>query len=123
MRHYKLVVYTKPVAGRDQEYNDWYENTHLSDLVAIPGINSAQRFRLAKSLSPETSLPFLAIYDNETDDIDGVIAEMKRLSGTEAMTISDALDKNASAMVFEEFGSFVAARKPNDRSHELLKHS
>jgi hypothetical protein len=111
MRHYKLVVYTKPVVGRDQEYNDWYEKTHLSDLVAIPGINSAQRFRLAKSLSAETSLPFLAIYDIETDDVDGVIAEMKRRSGTEAMMISDALDKNASAMVFEECGSFVAARR------------
>lgn len=111
MRRYKLVVYTKPVAGRDREYNDWYEKTHLSDLVAIPGINSAQRFRLAQALSTETSLPFLAIYDIETDNLDGVIAEMKRRSGTEAMVISDALDRNASAMVFEEFGSFVSARR------------
>jgi hypothetical protein len=110
MRHYKLVVYTKPVAGRDQEYNDWYQRIHLPDLVAIPGIRSAQRFRLKQTLSPDTPLPFLAIYDIETDDIDGVIGEMKRRSGTEAMLISDALDRTASAVVFEEFGTLVSAR-------------
>jgi hypothetical protein len=105
-----LVVFTTPIAGSEEEFNDWYQNVHLRDVVAVPGFTSAQRFRLAKSMSAEEPLPYLAIYDVETDDIEGVIAGMKSRVGTEAMVISDAMNRKASAAIFEEFGPLVAAK-------------
>ncbi len=37
MPHYAYVVHSNPVAGREDEYNDWYSNRHLADVVAVPG--------------------------------------------------------------------------------------
>jgi hypothetical protein len=25
-----MIVFTSPVEGREDEYNDWYDNTHLA---------------------------------------------------------------------------------------------
>jgi len=44
MQRCNLIVFTNPVEGRDDEYNDWYTNTHLPDVLKIPGITGAQRF-------------------------------------------------------------------------------
>jgi hypothetical protein len=109
MHKYKFVVFTRPIEGREQEYNEWYQNVHLPDLLSVPGYISAQRFRLSRThtvLNGEVPFPYLAIYNIETDDIDEVLAGMKRLKGK--IVVSDALDLPASsAMIYEEYGSLV----------------
>ena len=45
MPRYNLIVLTNPVDGREDEYNDWYTNVHLDDVLKIPGVVGAQRFR------------------------------------------------------------------------------
>jgi hypothetical protein len=100
---------TRPADGREQEYNDWYREVHLRDLVAIPGIKSAQRFRLSRVVMPDTEpLPYLAIYDVETDDIDKTIEELKTRAENGAMFISPALStEEAFGAVYEELGPVV----------------
>jgi hypothetical protein len=73
---YKFVVLTNAVEGREDEYNDWYTNRHLPDVLAIPGIVEAVRFELAgtQRIAPPWPYRYLAIYDIETDDIDWVAA-------------------------------------------------
>lgn len=44
-----LVVLTNPVAGRDDDFNDWYTNIHVRDAMRFRGSIATQRF----SLSPE----------------------------------------------------------------------
>jgi hypothetical protein len=109
MPKYKFLVFTRPVQGREQEYNDWYQKVHLPDLLTVPGYTSAQRFRLSRmhtALSGEVPFPYLAIYNIETDDIDAVLAGMKRLKGK--IVVSDALNLPASsAMIYEEYGPLV----------------
>ena len=110
MPRYKLVVMTKPVEGREQEYNDWYQNVHLDDLVAIDGVKSAQRFRLNQAVSCDRApLPYLAIYDVETNDIDGVIKELNVRPQTGRMVITSALSTEIFAVVYEELGPAVTA--------------
>jgi hypothetical protein len=112
MRKYKLVVMSGPVEGKEDEYNDWYQNTHLADLTAIPGIVSAQRFRHAADLGAGTGHRYLAIYDIETDDLQATMAGIGESSQGGAMFISDALDLgNIIATVFEEFGAPVGTRE------------
>src|SRR4051794_13608549 len=76
MRRFKMLVFSEPFEGRDDEFNEWYTNQHLDDLVALPGFTSAQRFKL-HSVSMGTTLnKYLAIYDVETDDPVWVIENM-----------------------------------------------
>ena len=39
-----LLVMTEPLPGKEDEFNDWYSNVHLHELVKVPGIAAAQRF-------------------------------------------------------------------------------
>lgn len=108
MPKYKLVVLSRPVEGREGEYNEWYQNKHLGEVVAIDGIKLAQRFRLARPLSEGETHPYLAIYEIETDNLDSVLAEFNSRPGAGQMFISDSLDMNPLyAAVYEEFGAPV----------------
>lgn len=110
MSRYKLVVMTKPVDGREQEYNDWYQNVHLRDLVSIDGVKSAQRFRLNQAVTTQQPpLPYLAIYDVETSNIDAVIAELNRRPQSGQMVVSPALSDEIFCTVYEELGPAVKA--------------
>lgn len=40
------LAFTTPVPGREREYHDWYDNRHLQEYLAIPGVVAAQRFAL-----------------------------------------------------------------------------
>ena len=44
-RRNAFLVYANPVPGREVEFNEWYQNTHMGDLVQRPGFIGAQRFR------------------------------------------------------------------------------
>jgi hypothetical protein len=109
MSKYKLIVMTQPVEGREQEYNDWYQGSHLPDLVSISGVQSAQRFRLSRTVVAEPGpLPYLAIYDIETDDIDKTLNELRTRVGTGEIFVSSALSKEQYfGAVYEEFGPAV----------------
>ncbi|HMK85754.1 MAG TPA: hypothetical protein VK437_07335 [Steroidobacteraceae bacterium] len=110
MPRYKFVVMTKPVAGREREYNDWYQNVHLRDVVAIDGIQSAQRFRLSLSVQADPPpFPYLAIYEIETEDIEGTIEEMKRRTQSGEMFISNAMSGELFAAAYEELAPPVKA--------------
>lgn len=39
-----FIVQTNPVAGQEAEFDDWYTNQHLSDVLAVPGFVAAQRY-------------------------------------------------------------------------------
>ena len=41
-----FLVFSNPVEGRDGEFNEWYDTVHVPEVLAIPGILSAQRFDL-----------------------------------------------------------------------------
>lgn len=98
MKKYKLVAFTNAVEGKDAEFNTWYDDQHVRDVCAIPGILSADRM-VCVGEGPHR---YLTIYEIETDDIDGVMTELGKRAGTDAMPITDALDQpTASAAVWQ----------------------
>jgi hypothetical protein len=120
MRQYKFLVFTRPVAGREKDYDEWYQNIHLHDLVSVPGFKSARRFRWARTHQKPADADepqHLAIYEIETDDIDAVIAAMRTLRGKVSM--SDAIDLPASSsMFYEEYGPIVTS--PGSERHAIV---
>ena len=95
MAKYKMIVFTGPVAGKEDAYNDWYNNVHLRDVVAIPGFVSAQRFKLESTMIGAMPNSYLAIYEIETDDPAETMRQLGARSGTDAMIMSDAIDLGA----------------------------
>ena len=41
-----MVVQTGCEPGREDEYNDWYSNTHIPEVLAVPGFVGARRFKV-----------------------------------------------------------------------------
>lgn len=42
-----LIALVNAVKGKDAEFNEWYSNTHIPEVVALPGFVSAQRYEVA----------------------------------------------------------------------------
>jgi len=105
MSSYKMVVTTRPVDGREQEYNDWYNGIHLREVLQVIGVKSAQRFRLSRKVTPEPQpAPYLAIYEIETDDIDATVADLLERAEDGRIFVTDALAEERSCVVYEEVG-------------------
>jgi hypothetical protein len=99
-----LMALTNPTADADAEYNRWYNDVHLPDVLRIPGIVRARRYRLADQQHIETDLPwkYLAIYELEHDDLASIAGELADRRGTARMPISAALAEERLAWFFEE---------------------
>ena len=98
MAKYILVVPSSAQAGQDDDYNRWYDEIHLGDLLAIPGITSGKRYE-ADSASPNPpAANYLAIYEIETDDPGKVLGELGRRAQGGEMVISPALDSASAKM-------------------------
>ncbi|NND66108.1 MAG: hypothetical protein HKN19_00850 [Halioglobus sp.] len=105
LRRYKMMVFSNPQPGHEEEYNDWYQDTHLADLVALDGIYSARRYRFARNLKGDDAHAYMAIYEIETDDIDAVLGQLGVAAGDGRIRMSGAIDTAGSlALVYEEFG-------------------
>jgi hypothetical protein len=65
-----LMVLSNPTEGEDEAYNDWYTNTHLAEVISIPGFIAAQRFKLTDAQIagfPSSAHTYLSIYEIEGD--------------------------------------------------------
>jgi hypothetical protein len=110
-QRYVLVVMADAVPGREAEFNDWYSNVHIPDLLTIPGLRAAQRFVVATDCLSGGSPKYLAIYEVETEDL----ARFKAALGAKAKTItlSPALDRASITMrYFRELGPRATADHP-----------
>ena len=95
MKHL-VVVLTEPTEGREAEYNDYYENLHLDEVLATTDWTSAQRFKLVDQQGMKCPLPYLAVYEVESDDASSVLATM---NATRAQRVqSDALNKRTAGV-------------------------
>ncbi len=93
MAKHTLVVLTNAKDGADDAFNEWYDHTHLGDVLALEGFSAAQRFKLSGTQLADGDLPYryLALYEIETDDPGVSIAALQE--GAPKMEISDAFDQ------------------------------
>jgi hypothetical protein len=91
-----LIVLSNPKDGRHEDFNDWYSNIHIRDVMRLPGTAAVQRLRLAPEsadatpgLLPDRAFDYLAVY--ECYDIELVSAGHGDVF-TPKMLISDSFD-------------------------------
>jgi hypothetical protein len=102
---YIQVVFSNPAEGKDAEFNEWYDNVHIPELLAIPGMLSARRFDLHEAavyhapggVAPEHR--YLTIYEME-GDVDVIMAKIMESVASGQVHMSDSLDLPSSRMSF-----------------------
>jgi hypothetical protein len=95
MARYQFVVITQPHAGQEKEFNDWYTNRHLDDVIAVDGFISAQRFEILDDTNNRHSGKYLAIYEMETDDAAACVQKLTAMANAGTMYVSPAMDMGA----------------------------
>jgi hypothetical protein len=65
-----LLVMTRCTdPAREAEFNRWYDEVHLPDVLTVPHIVAAQRYKLAGPANKnEPDAQYLAVYELDTDD-------------------------------------------------------
>ena len=90
---YTLIVYTSPVDGREDEYNAWYDDVHLPEFAALPGVIAGRRFKVVGGRTPQ----YVAIYDLSAHP-DEILAAMNAGVKDGTVRMSDAIDMGSVSM-------------------------
>ncbi|MER7687177.1 hypothetical protein [Streptomyces sp. NPDC097610] len=92
-----LATLANPVSPeREGEFNTWYDEAHLKEMSAVPGVAGITRYRLADGPGAESAEHrYLTLYELDGDPAD-VLAEIRTRS--QSMTRSDAYDAAGSRM-------------------------
>jgi hypothetical protein len=100
----RLIVLTNAVDGQDEQFNDWYTDRHLQDVLAVDGFVAAQRFAFAPGkLGPEAPFRYLAIYEVEADSVEEAEQALLAAARDERrMPISDAMARERATWWFTE---------------------
>ena len=63
MAKHVVVVLSEPFEGQDEAFNDWYENTHIDEVLTSAGVDSGQRFELTAEEGIKSPHKYLAFYE------------------------------------------------------------
>lgn len=60
-----LLIMTNAAEGKEEALAEWYRGTHLADMVALPGVETAQLYELDPHPAepPLSPFRFLAVYE------------------------------------------------------------
>ncbi len=82
-----LVESVPSSPDREDEYNTWYDEVHIPQLLTLDGIVAARRLRPV-----DGNGPYVAIYELEGDDLQAILDNMIANAGQ--LHMSDALQLN-----------------------------
>jgi hypothetical protein len=79
-----MVVESEPGhPDQEAEYNRWYRDVHIPELLAVAGFVSVRRFKVRQQVTAGASPKpaYLTVYELEADDLDTPLNEMRRTRG------------------------------------------
>ena len=100
MPSYTLIALTNPLEGQEEEFNRFYTEQHIPDVLRVPGVVAAQRFKICTDPT-KAQYQYYAVYEIEADDVMAVAKEIGRRSGTPEMAKNPGQDKASYAAFFE----------------------
>jgi hypothetical protein len=113
-----MCVMTLPAPGKEKEFERWYDEQHVPDVMRVAGVVSGQRFRLSalQQKAPPFPHTYFAFYELDTDDVAGFNKELLSRVGTPRMPLTDALDSNFVRFLLDP----AAPRVVNDPAREVV---
>ena len=107
----RLFVLSNPSAGKEDEFNKWYTEQHLPEIVKnVDGFVAGQRLKLAAGqLMPNPNAPrYAAVYEIEADDIGAAVQGLGAAMGSGKVSMSDTIDlATAMVLVYEPITEVV----------------
>jgi hypothetical protein len=101
-----MLALTNSVPGREAEFNTWYDDVHVKDLVAVPGIVAAQRYIVVPSNDgARAPYQYLTIYRTE-GSAEAVRANLA--DSRDRRVISDALAAGGAMWTYQPIGPRIA---------------
>jgi hypothetical protein len=97
-----MVVESEPAdLGAEEEYDRWYREVHIPELLSVPGFVGARRYRVRKDLGRgESDKPrYLTVYDLEADDLAAPLNAMR--SRPRPSVATPALSQSTVVTVYE----------------------
>jgi len=91
-----LIVHSNAVEGRRDDFNDWYSEIHIRDIMRMPGARGVQRFGRGAEPPPtlasasDLQFEFLTLY--EVSDPRHIIEAHRKDMFTDRLPIADALN-------------------------------
>ena len=104
-----FMAFTEPVSQQDdEEFNRWYQETHLPEVLDVPGFSAASRYKetgMNMTGRPwPISFPYLALYelgDGSKEAFDNAMKELRRrITEGDRMEISDTLGSEKITQVY-----------------------
>ena len=99
-----MLVFSDPAdPAREAAYNEWYDGTHVPDVLKVAGITSATRFKLSSVDTGAPALPggYLAVYEVEADDLADIPTNLAKAFVAGELPISDVI-KVGPQVIFEQ---------------------
>lgn len=103
----RFIVLTNPIEGQDDAFNEWYDTTHVPEVLSVPGVVAAQRYDLAELTVPDdeelpAQLPppthrYLVIYELDREP-DAVMKEFLARVVSGKMSLGETLDLGSISM-------------------------
>jgi hypothetical protein len=102
-----MVVGSNPVAPeQEDEFNRWYLEDHLDDVLAVAGFNAARRYTLSPVRPMADTEPspygYLAVYEVEADDLEVAGRDLQAALDSGAIPVSETFDLTAFSVDFYE---------------------
>jgi hypothetical protein len=110
------LVLTNAKPGQEAEFNEWYDQVHLHDILKVPGIEWAQRFRISqvKRGANYDTMPapfqYLALYELE-GSAEQVLQGIEQARKAGQIPWSPALDPVFSAYIYEPISDVVRKKR------------
>jgi hypothetical protein len=93
MTLFHYLALSDAVPGCEDEFNAWYEDVHIPQILDVPGFVSARRFEAVEvGDGPIKRRRYMTLYEIEAEDAAQAIAALRARRGTDRLTPSAALD-------------------------------
>lgn len=102
-----MVVGSNPVdSEQEAEFNRWYGEDHLDDVLAVAGFTAARRYTLSPVRPMADTEPspygYLAVYEVEADDLTVAGRDLQAALDSGAIPISETFDLTGFSVDFYE---------------------
>ncbi len=96
----QMLVFTNAVDGRDDDFNQWYDEIHLGEVLTLPAFTAARRFRTTDAqVFPDQPYRYLAAYEF-TGDAQAAIDQL--MAGSATFRMSDAMSPDSKIVLVED---------------------
>jgi hypothetical protein len=94
---YQLEISSRALPGREADYDTWYDNIHVKEVLALPGFLSCQRYTRSAAGSPSDG-ECVSLYEVETDDPQALLQSL--FAAAPSMQLTDSIDMQSARFEF-----------------------